>query len=392
MKKLLTIAVLLVIAFSCVVNAQQQEPPLKPSMSAPRPEGPPPLLLEVVANPAIPPGYSSVNGPNELGKFVAVMNFVRVPGSTEPSPPIRIVKIEPQFNGETAAVRVTLIRGVKGIEQEDFVGIYRLGIGEQKTLNDLRAVGIEPFTITLLDTVPPLPPSPAFENKTKAIEIVSVRSENLPNPAYIISFRNLSEKNVMGLGIDMTFDGRPGPTAFFASDENRPLIEAGGTVEQYIRAVMPRRTPTGFVPSAANATTIRIRTVVFSDLSYEGEVRDACHVETAQIGRRVYLTQVLSLLERQLSENFTDNIEAVRQFKAKFEALSYDVGDSAKASSVLPACTDTAQRALDSANVMKLTMLRDLDQIISTRPAPQFSFRDWMETRRASYKAWLARL
>lgn len=392
MKKLLTIAILLAIASSFTVYAQQQEPSLKPSMSAPRREGPPPLLLEIVVNPAMPPSYSSVNGPNELGKFVGVMNYVRVPGSTLPSPPIRMVKVEPQFNGETAAVRVTLIRGVKGIEQEDFVGIYRLGVGEQKTLNDLRAVGIEPFIITLLDTVPPLPPSPAFENKTKAIEIVSVRSENIPNPAYIISFRNLSEKSVMGLGLDMTFDGRPGPTAFLASDENRPLIEAGGTVEQYVRALMTRRSPIGFVPSAANATTIRIRTVVFSDLTYEGEVRDACHVETAVIGRRVYLTQVLSLLDRQLSENFTDNIEAVRQFKEKFEALSYDVADSVKASLVSPPCTDMAQRALDSANVMKLVMLRDLNQIINTRPGPPFTFRGWMETRRTSYKAWLARL
>jgi hypothetical protein len=104
-------------------------------------------------------------------------------------------------------------------------------------LNELRAVGIEPFTITLLDAVPPLPPPPAFENKTRSIEIASVRSENLPNPAYIITFRNLSEKSVIGVGLDMTFDGRPGPTAFLANDENRPLIEAGGTV----RAVRPRR-------------------------------------------------------------------------------------------------------------------------------------------------------
>lgn len=275
MKKLFTVATLVVIASWCVVNAQQQAPSLKPTMSAPRPEGPPPLLLEIVANPAMPPGYSSVNGPNELGKFVGVMNFVRVPGSVPPSPPVRMVKVEPQFNGETAAVRVTLIRGVKGIEQEDVVGIYRLGIGEQKTLNELRAVGIEPFTITLLAEVPPLPPSPAFENKTKAIEIVSVRSENLPNPAYIITFRNFSDKSVTGVGLDMTFDGRLGPTAFLANDDNRPLIEAGGVTEQYVRAVMPRRTATGFVPSAANSTAIRIRNVVFSDLSYEGDGRDA---------------------------------------------------------------------------------------------------------------------
>ncbi|HEU4833117.1 MAG TPA: hypothetical protein VFS90_01840 [Pyrinomonadaceae bacterium] len=391
MKKLFTMATLVMVSWS-VVYAQQQAPSLKPSMSAPRHEGAPPLLLEIVANPAMPPGYSNVNGPNELGKFVGVMNFVRVPGSSPSGSPIRMVKVEPQFNGETAAVRVTLIRGVKGIEQEDFVGIYRLGVGEQRTLNDLRAVGIEPFTITLLDTVPPLPPSPAFDNKTKSIEIVSVRSENSPNPAYIITFRNLSEKSVAGLGFDMTFDDRPGPTGFFADNENRPLIEAGGTVEQYVRALMPRRTPTGFVPSAANSTTIRIRNVIFSDLSYEGEVRDACHVETARIGRSAYLTKVISLLDQQLAENFTDNIEAVRQFREKFEALSYDTGDSTQTSSVSPACTDLAQKSLDSANVMKLVMLRDLNQIITTRPRPPFTFRAWMETRRANYQAWLARL
>lgn len=391
MKKLFTMATLLVIASWSVVNAQQQPPSLKSSMSAPRPEGPLPLLLEVLFNPAMPPGYANVNGPTELGKWVAISSFVRLPGSRS-STPIRFVKVEPQFNGETAAVRVTLLKGGKGIEQEDVVGIYRLGIGEQKTLNDLRAVGIEPFTITLLDTVPPLPPSPAFVNDTKSIEIVSVRSENSPNPAYIITLRNLSEKNVTGLGLDMTFDGRPGPTAFFPGEEGRPLIEAGGTVEQYIRALMPRRSATGFTPSAASATTIRIRSAVFSDLSFEGAVRDACHVETSVMGRKVYLTQVLSLLDRQLSENFTDHVEAARQFKQNFETLRYEAGDSAKASSVSPGCNDLAQNATNSANVMKLSMLRDLNQIIHTRPRPPFTFRNWMETRRANYIAWLARL
>ena len=108
MKKLFTTATLLVIALSSsVVYAQQQQPTLKPSMSAPRAEGPPPLLLEVIANPARPPGYSNVNAPTELGKWLMISDFVRLPGSTPLSPPIRGVKLEPQFNGETAAVRVT---------------------------------------------------------------------------------------------------------------------------------------------------------------------------------------------------------------------------------------------------------------------------------------------
>jgi len=390
MKKLFTMATLLVAASWSVVNAQQQGPTLKPSMSAPRAEGPPPLLLEIVFNRERPPAYSNVNGPTELGKWMMISNFVRVPGGTPLSPPVQWVKIEPQFNGETAAVRVTLLRGVRSTEQEDFVGIYRLGIGEQKKLNELRAAGIEPFTITLIDTVPPLPPAPTFVNDTKAIEIVSVRSENSPSPAYILTLRNLSDKTVRGLGVDMTFDGGPGPRAFFAP-EDRPLIPAGGTVEQYVRTLMPQRTATGFVPSAASAVTIHIRSAVFSDLSYEGDVKDACHVEKTAIGQRLYLKEVLSLLDRQLAETFAANGEAVRQFKEKFEALHYYDDYSEKPSTISPACTNMVQGAVNTVNMMKLEMLRDLNQII-TQPRPAVSFRAWMETRRENYKAWLARL
>jgi len=387
MKKFHILATLLVIAVSwSIVNAQQQEPALKPS----KPAGPPPLLLEVMFNPKMPPGYANVNGPTELGKWVAISSFVRVPGSAQLSPPIRFVKVEPQFNGETAAVRVTLYRGVQGVEQEDFVGIYRLGIGEQKVLNDLRAVGIEPFTIKLLDTMPPLPPSPEFVNDTKAIEIVSVRAENVPNPAYILTLRNLSDKNVRGVGVDMTFDGRLGPTAFFAN-EDRPLIPAGGTVEQYVRAMMTRSGLAGFFPSVPSAITIHIRSAVFSDLSYEGDVKDACHVEKTTIGQRVYLKDVLSLFDRQLSETFTDNVEGVRQFKEKFEALRYYDDYSEKPSTISPACTNMVQGVVNTVNMMKLEMLRDLNQLI-TQPRPQFSFRNWLETRRENYKNWLTRL
>jgi hypothetical protein len=394
MKKLLAIAILLAISSWSVANAQQQAPSLKPSMSAPpRAEGPPPLLLEVMFNPAMPPGYSNVNGPTELGKWLSVSRFVRMPGSGQSSPPVRMVKLEPQYNGETAAVRVTLLRGATGIDREDVVGIYRLGIGEKKTLNDLRTVGIEPFTITLLDTVPPLPPPPAFNNNTKAIEIVSVRAENSPNPAYILTVRNLSEKSVRALGLDLTYEGRPGPTALFQGDEGRPLIEAGGIVEQYVHAWMPQRTATGFVPSAASSITLHIRSVVFSDLSYEGAVRDACFMETIAIGRKAYLTQVLSLMDSQLDSQpaVTDNAEAAKQFKEKFEALRYNIDDVTD-SSVASSCKNVAQRALDTANATKLIMLRDLNQIIYTRPRPPFNFRAWMETRRTGYKSWLARL
>ncbi len=391
MKKFLILATLLVIAASWSINAQQLEPASKPSSSAPRAEGPPPLLLEILFNAALPPGYTNVNGPNKLGKWTAISNFVRVPGSTPLSPPVQWVKVEPQFDGETTAVRVTLLRGLHGAEQEDFVGIYRLGIGEKKTVNELRGVGIEPFTITLIDTVPPLPPPPAFVNDTKTVEIVSVRSVNSPNPAYILTLRNLSDKSVWGVGFDMTFDGRSGGTGFLANDDDRPLIPAGGVVEKQIRAMKTERATTGFVPSAPASVTVHFRSAVFTDLSYEGDVKDACYVETIAIGGRLYLTEVLSLLDKQLAATFVDNVEAVRQFKEKFEALRYSEDLREKPSTISPACTNVEQGAVDAANMMKLEMLRDLNQLI-TQPRPAFSFRAWMETRRENYKNWLARL
>jgi len=97
------------------------------------------------------------------------------------------------------------------------------------------------------------------------------------------------------------------------------------------------------------------------------------------------------LLDRQLSETFTDNVEGVRQFKEKFEALRYYDDYSEKPSTISPACTNMVQGVVNTVNMMKLEMLRDLNQLI-TQPRPQFSFRNWLETRRENYKNWLTRL
>jgi hypothetical protein len=40
----------------------------------------------------------------------------------------------------------------------------------------------------------------------------------------------------------------------------------------------------------------------------------------------------------------------------------------------------------------KLELLRELDVIIKTRPAPPINFRTWLESLHTEYKAWLARL
>lgn len=364
-----------------------QEPSANPTVSPKNAEAATKLLLEIFFNPELPPGYSTVNG-----GVVWFTRFVALPG-TQPEPKIRAVKLASKFNGDTVNVRVSLLRGK--FDQEDLVGVYQVGVGEQKILNDLRAVGVEPFKITLLNAIPPLPPPPTFENHTKSVEIVSVQAENMPKPAYEVIFRNLSDKNLLALRVDVKSNDRPGIMAFFQYQDGRPAIAAGGILERQMSVIAAQRTATGYAPGTAAANTIVIRTAVFADMSFEGELEPACLFESFVMARRIWFRTVLALLDEELSRPANeDQIEAARQFKEKFAALRFEFDESERnqASVVSPACPKPSGKAETSTGPLKLEVLRELDEIISTRQASPVNFRSWLEARRADYKASLTRL
>ncbi|HEU4933053.1 MAG TPA: hypothetical protein VFT48_13315 [Pyrinomonadaceae bacterium] len=396
MKKYLLLTALIAVATSSsLVTAQQQKPALQPSSTRKAPEAPTELLLEVNYNPAIPPAYSTVNGPEVKPKWIWVTKFIRIPDIKTAGPPIRAVKLESQFNGETADVRVTLLRGEKGFDQEDLVGIYHLGVGEERTIKDLRAHGVDPFRITLLNPAPPLPPPPTFENLTQTIDVASVRSENVPKPAYVVTFRNASDKSLLALRTDVKRDGKYVLASLYHAEDGKPIIEPGGTGERYIPVVTAQPNAMGsYEPGTAPANTVVIRSAVFADLSFEGEVQPACEIESIRMGRRVWLRHVLPLLEQELQRPVNDHIEAARQFKEKFAVLDYEFSESerSQASSVSPLCKKPIEMAEMMPKALKLKTLRDLDEIITKRPSPPVHFKNWLAVRHADYKAWVARL
>ena len=390
------LAILVVVTVSSsLVTAQQQKPTLQPSSNAKAADSPTKLLLEVNYNPAIPPAYVTVNGPEVKAKWIWVTKFIRIPDIKSAGPLIQAVKLESQFNGETADVRVTLLRGERDFDQEDLVGVYHLGVDEQRTIKDLRAHGVEPFRIKLLNTVPPLPPPPSFENLTKTIDVASVRFENVPQPAYVVTFRNGSDKNLMALRIETKRYGKLVSSHLYHNEEGQPIIAPGGTGERWIPVTIAQETAAGgYEPGTASANTLVIRSAVFADFSFEGEMEMACQLEAMVTGRRVFLKHVLPLLDQELQRPINDHIETARQFKEKFSALVYEFSESERnrASSVSSACKNQMEIAEMGPKSLKLRMLRDLDEIITKRPSPPINFKTWLEERQAYYKAWLARL
>ena len=368
-----------------------QEPSLKPATPTRRPEPPTQLSLEVKYNVLLPPAYISVRGPEEKPRWIWVTRFARIAGVEPADPlPIQAVRVESQFNGETADIKVTLLRGRDGFEREDSVGTYHLGLNEQITVTDLRSFGIEPIDLKLIEVVPPLPPSPGFENLTKSIEILSVMSTNVPLPAYKVVLRNLAEKNVRAVRVEVISDGRPRLSSLMQTEFDRPLIEAGGVVERNLQVVIPQKSTTAYAPGTATASTIRIRSVVFEDLTFEGEEEAACQYESFVAGRRLWLKRVLPFLDQELARQTVSPAE----FKQKFLDLTYELEDHERTpkSAVSTKCANPDAKVDISTQNLKLQVLRDLDRIITTRPSPPINFRAWLESKRHDYRDWLARL
>ena len=393
MKKLSILLAIVVIASWSVVNAQE---PQEPSISLQAADKKTRYLLETYITPQLGPTYLLVSGPKEKSGFGVFPRFVRT--DTQPESgrtPIRGVKLEPLFNGETADVRVTVLRGNEGYEEEELVHVYQLAVGEQKRLSHLRQLGIEPFLIRLLDANPPVPPRPDYQNFTKSIEIVKVRLEHTPMSAYRITLRNLSDKSVSSLKVDETSAGEEGPVALPTGPEGRALIDPGGLMDLYIPVLVAVPNGKTYVPGTKASHTINIRGVAFTDLSFEGEVEQACSFEAQVIGKRLWLKGMIALIDQELATaNFDNALEAAKRFSEKVSTLRHRLDESErnKPSSVSPNCPKPAKEATLVARQMNLLLIREVDRFIADNPAPAMNFSGWLHKKRSSYTAWLARL
>lgn len=372
--------------------ANAQEPSLKPSLSTPKADAPALLSLEIDFKNSLPPSYISVRGAETKPRWIWAARFARTPGAQpdRDALPIQAIRVESQFNGETADVKVSLLRGRNAFEREDHVATYHIGLDEKTTVKELKSFGLEPIDLTLINTVPPLPPAPAFENHTMSVAVVNVESNNVPLPTYKLAFRNQSEKNIRAMKIEVISDGRPRTSHLWQNDFDRPIIAAGAVAEKSLPAVVPQKTVTAYVPGTATNNTIVIRTVVFDDLTFDGDEQPACQYEAYVVGRRLWVKRVLPLIESELANQSL----SPQEFKEKFLSLAYKLEDSEKTarSAVSSKCENPDSFVDISTQTLKIELVRELDRIINTRPSPPVNFRAWLESRRENYQSWLARL
>jgi hypothetical protein len=170
----------------------QDAPALKPTPSQPGKQVAPPLALEILYNSVLPPAYLMIEGADVKPHWIWITRYLTVTGALLPEGAQRItgVRVMSHWNGETADVRVTLLRGPHK-EEEELVTAYRSAVDQLTTINKLESYGIEPFKIKLVSWKADPPPPPNFENRTASIQITQIELEVVvtTRPKPFVTFR-----------------------------------------------------------------------------------------------------------------------------------------------------------------------------------------------------------
>jgi len=160
------ISITLALMLLCISTAAQTSAPLQ--------TGKFPLVLAVVYNPELPPAYQLLpDGSGHMySRFARIKNWQQAPGSLS----VDAVYVTSTMEGEAVTVRVAVLYG-KFHDAGTLLSTYQAHENEKIVVSALTRFGIEPFEIT-----PIVPSAPKLENKTKALDIVSVQPEGLSLP------------------------------------------------------------------------------------------------------------------------------------------------------------------------------------------------------------------
>jgi hypothetical protein len=365
----------------------------------PRAQDAPGLGLQIFNGNARQPTY--VSAPVGSAATLWFNHFTRLPAWREPEGalPIMAVRFARRTEGEKVHVRVTVHRGVKFYETEEFVAEYTAGVGEGYTVGELKNFGIVPFRFKVVRAEEVAPPELGVRNLTHSVEVLSaeVRTEKELHVRLVL--KNLSPKKVMSLKLQAVKDGRGLTTGWPLGSEGRALIEPGGIYEAMLPVSGGTQTPGGYAPSMPDG--VLVASALFSDGSYEGELEAAAKASAHYAGYRIQLARMLALIREALGAPEAKDAAAVSDLREKVQALKSDADAAAVAEvfDAFPGLEEQRRAEIKSDIEVAMSWLRMDVMAVLTHlekkdrgPADGAHFREWLKGRRDKFEEWLGRL
>jgi len=390
MKRITLLSFLILVSIGSTLNTLAQDVPA-PTM----------LALEVTYYPGRKPAYETVAGPNAKPSGAWFGLFARTNTSQSPASASTVEAVRVVSRVEEAGVRVTVstLSGTKALENEQEVGTYLIHETEKITIEELRRFGIEPFEIRLLRVNPSIAPVPPVRLKgVDSIMVLNAMPKETTLPSFRIILRNQSNKNIIGLGVDVVAQGRVQLSSRPFGIEGQLLIPAGK--EYWLTVAPPNRaqsTSGGYEPTVPSGVEIVIKAAVFDDGTYEGDAETATAVRGYRAGEKMELPKVISLLASALNSPSTSVIESLRDLETRVSSVGSDADRQVLQglTSGSPEAGRTIKQTMEfSATTIKSKLLKEIHQLQNEDAQTLTSdlYRAWLSKTKERYEKWLARL
>lgn len=358
--------------------------------SEPTPTG---LALEVTYLQGNPPAYSTVQSlytPNGAGWFA---RFGRVPQWQLPAGalPIQSVRIVSYLRRDQVRVRVSVLRGVKFHDVEEWVTTLVARENEKLTIGELANFGVEPFQVKLLKVGAQSSELPSIVNNTNSLEVVGIEPMVSTFARYKLNLHNRSDKNISALEINVTSGGRLLLSGMPQGRDGEPLIKARSSSElKQPMSTRAQATPAGFIPTSSLNQQIVITTLMYEDGTYEGDVKPAATFRGFTFGRRTELKRIVPVLESALV-----TYASSEDLRRQLSELSYDA-DEADVETLAAAFPNITRLRLRSPietaiHGVRKDLLEELKRFDRSEPSAE-SYRIWLTGLRDRYSNWIARL
>ena len=363
------------------------------------------LTLEVTFYPGRKPAYQTVPGPESKPSgawygFFGRTESWQAPAGTEPIEAVRLIS---RVEGDAVRVTVSTLSGRKALENEQPVGTYLIRETEKISIDDLKRFGIVPFQIKLVRVNPTIPPVPPVILKgVESVVVINSMAKETTLPSYRIILRNQSNKNIVGLGVDVVAGGRVQLTSKPRGIDGQPLIAAGK--EYWLTVAAPNRAQStlgGYVPTSPSDQQIQIKASVFDDGTYEGDAEMAAAVRGYQAGEKMVLPRLIPLLEGALNFSNASLTEALKKLESQVSSVGTDADPQIvqTLTAEFPQERDARSREVKAtmevtATTIKSNLLKEIHMLENERAESLNGdlYRTWLTKTRERYEKWLSRL
>ena len=373
------VAVLILSAVTCVPQTAQER-----EASAP-PTG---LALETNTKEG-PVGHTSVPGRFFGGRYRRLPDW-RPPAGAQQA---RTFKLTNDPEGDAVRVKVFAMMG-RFFDQEVLLGDYLLREGERAVVEAMRTYGYEPMEVTVVRVKREPARLPVAMSTAPSVVVVGVEEKQSNFPAYKVTLRNLSDKDITRLEVHTFKGGRRSAIHWPRAEQNRPLLKAGDVYELSVRGGgRGQQSREGFTPSAPDS--VEIISAVFADESFEGERKSALDYIVSLRGQRIQLARALALLA-----SGAEAADALDDFERRVQAL-----DRAAPANVedlpapLPGVTQREYEVLSVSvecgmDQVRRELLKDVQEYRQARERSHGGqpYGAWLGDLRKKYEAWLSRL